>query len=154
MTDAPALTITWSSSVGWRFSFFQAGAAERDALIDEHVVANLGGLADDDAHAVVDEQAPPDFCAGMNLDSGEQTRKLADHASEQLGVALPEPMRAAMEPDCVQTRVGEHDFERGARRGVAVKPAWMSSLNRSLRLIARTSRLRRWRVGQAFECTA
>ena len=38
-------------------------AAERDALIDRHVVADLGGLADHHAHAVIDEEAPADLRA-------------------------------------------------------------------------------------------
>ena len=42
----------------------EAGAAERDALVERHPVADLGGLADHDAGAVVDEEvarrsAPP-----------------------------------------------------------------------------------------------
>ena len=35
----------------------EAGAAERHALVERHVVADLGRLADHDAHAVVDEEA-------------------------------------------------------------------------------------------------
>src|SRR3954452_8941140 len=38
----------------------EAGAAERDALVERHVVADLRGLADDDAGPVVDEQALAD----------------------------------------------------------------------------------------------
>ena len=38
----------------------EAGAAERDALVHRHVVADLGGLPDHDAGAVVDEQPAAD----------------------------------------------------------------------------------------------
>ena len=38
----------------------EAGAAERDALVERDVVADLGRLADHDAHAVVDEQPVAD----------------------------------------------------------------------------------------------
>jgi hypothetical protein len=41
-------------------------------VIERDVLADLGGLADDDAHAVVDEEAAPDRGAGMNLDAGEE----------------------------------------------------------------------------------
>ena len=53
-----------------------AGAAQRDALVEGHVVADLGGFADDHAHAVIDEEAPADLGAGMDLDSGDPSRDL------------------------------------------------------------------------------
>ena len=48
-----------------------AGAAQGDAVVDQAVVADLGGLADDDAHAVVDDQAAADLGAGVDLNAGE-----------------------------------------------------------------------------------
>lgn len=36
------------------------GAAQGNTLIEGDVVADLGGFADDDTHAVVDEEAPAD----------------------------------------------------------------------------------------------
>lgn len=47
------------------------GAAERDALVEHAVVAHNGGLADDDAHGVVDKEVLADLCGGMNLDAGD-----------------------------------------------------------------------------------
>ena len=55
-----------------------AGAAQRHALVEHHVVADLGRLADDDAHAVVDEEALADLRAGVNLDAGDQTAEVGD----------------------------------------------------------------------------
>src|SRR3984957_12320808 len=103
------------------FSFFEAGAAERDALVDEHVVADFDGLAEHHAHPMIDEQAPADCRAGMNLDASEPSRQLADHPAKKLAVMLPEPVREAVKPDRMQSRVREHDLERGARGRVAVK---------------------------------
>src|SRR5271170_143857 len=99
----------------------EAGAAERDALVDEDVVADFGGLAHHDPHPVIDEEAASDFRAGMNLDSCDQARQLAYHAAEQLAVMLPEPMRDAIEPDRVEAGVQENHLERGARGRVAVE---------------------------------
>ena len=48
----------------------EARAAERDALVHRHVVADLGGLADHDAGAVVDEEAAPDLRGRVDLDAG------------------------------------------------------------------------------------
>ena len=42
----------------------EPGAAQRDALIERHVVADFGRLADHDAHPVVDEQPVADCAAG------------------------------------------------------------------------------------------
>jgi hypothetical protein len=39
------------------------------ALVDGAVVADFGRLADDDAHAVVDEDAPANLHSRMNLDA-------------------------------------------------------------------------------------
>ena len=48
-----------------------AGAAQGDPVIDGAVVADLGGLTENDAHAVVDEQLVADLGAGMNLNAGQ-----------------------------------------------------------------------------------
>jgi hypothetical protein len=39
-------------------------ATERHAVVDQHVVADLGRLADHHAHAVVDEEPPPILAPG------------------------------------------------------------------------------------------
>ena len=59
---------------------FLAGAAQGDALVNEHVIAYFAGFADDDSHAVVDEEATADLCPGVDFDTGEGSRKLADDA--------------------------------------------------------------------------
>ena len=46
----------------------EARSAERHALIDRAAVADFGGLADHDAHAVIDEDAFADLRARMDLD--------------------------------------------------------------------------------------
>ena len=56
------------------------GAAERHAVIQGDVVADLGGLADHDAGAVVDEEAPADARAGMNVDIGQRARQEGQQA--------------------------------------------------------------------------
>src|ERR1044072_4086001 len=48
-------------------------AAKSDALVNRHLVANLGGLADNHAHAVIDEESSPYGRAGVNLDTGEKS---------------------------------------------------------------------------------
>ena len=57
---APEPIVTLSCTVGWRLPVAKPGAAERDALVERDVVADVGRLADHDARAVVDEQALAD----------------------------------------------------------------------------------------------
>ena len=52
------------SSCRMALSGREAGAAQRHALVERHVVADLGRLAHHDARAVVDEEAAPIFAAG------------------------------------------------------------------------------------------
>ena len=76
-----------------------------------HVVADLGGLADHHAHAVVDEEAAADRRAGMDLDAGEEAAELRDEAAAQLPVAPPEPVRQAMENQGMQPGIAEYDLQ-------------------------------------------
>jgi hypothetical protein len=55
-----------------------SSSAESHVLIHENVVADLAGLADDDAHAVIDEEAAADCCAGVNFYSGHGAGELRD----------------------------------------------------------------------------
>ena len=51
----------------------EARATQGHALEDAHVPADLGGLADDDAHAVIDEEPGAQHGGGMDLDTGQET---------------------------------------------------------------------------------
>ena len=54
------------------FEFFLARAAERCTLIQRHVIANDRGFSDDNAHAVINEQATPNLRCRMNLDARQE----------------------------------------------------------------------------------
>ena len=49
------------------------GDPERDLMIEMAIVADLGGLADDHAHAVVDHKPATNSGRGMNFNSGEES---------------------------------------------------------------------------------
>src|SRR5207253_7212587 len=52
-------------------AFIPAGAAEGHTLVKRDVIADLGGFADHNAHAVVDKEAPTDPGPRMDLDPGQ-----------------------------------------------------------------------------------
>src|SRR5882724_1983388 len=97
-----------------------AGAAEGHALEQGHVLADLRRLADDDAHAVVDEEAPPQLGRGMDLDPGEEATQVGHEAGEGIPARVPEAMRHAVNPDRVDARIGQHHLELRARGGVTL----------------------------------
>ncbi len=86
----------------------RAGAAERHALIQQHVVADLGGFADHHAHTVIDKKPATDAGAGMDLDSGEKARQLRDQARNKGNARAPQAVGETMKQNRVQPRVEQH----------------------------------------------
>lgn len=54
---------------GQRLAGTRGQSAQRNALVDLHVVADRGGLADDDAGCMVDEEVLADRRAGVDVDA-------------------------------------------------------------------------------------
>ena len=96
-------------------------AAQRDVVVERHVVADFRRLADHDAHAVVDEEPIADLHAGVNLDARQEAPEMRDEAPQKLEVAVPRPMRHAVELDRVKTRVAQNDLQARAHRRVALE---------------------------------
>src|SRR5690606_18516430 len=90
-------------------------AAEGDAVVKRHVVPDLGRLADDEAHAVIDEEPLADGGAGMDLDPRDETPDAGDDAAEQKPAAAPGGVRQAIEHHRLKAGIGEHDFQTRAR---------------------------------------
>lgn len=100
------------------FAGLVAGAAERDALIEHAVVAHNGGLADDDAHGVVDKEVLANLRGRVNLDAGDVAGDLREHAGERAMSMLPEPVLGHVVPLGVQARIGKEDDQTVLRGGV------------------------------------
>ena len=71
----------------------EARAAQRHALVHRHVVAHLGGLADHDSRAVVDEQAAPDVGGRVDLHPGHHLHHVGEHARRQRHAGLVQGVR-------------------------------------------------------------
>ena len=94
-------------------------ATQRHTVIKGAVVADLGGLADHDTHAVIDEQPAADAGAGMDLDAGQHPPDMRDEAAQEVEAALPQPMRGPEIEQGLETGVTQHDFQPRARRRIA-----------------------------------
>ena len=100
------------------FAGLVAGAAKRDALVEHAVVAHNGGLADDDAHGVVDKEVLTNLRGRVNLDAGDVAGELREHAGERAMSVLPEPVLGHVVPLGVQARIGKEDDQTVLRGGV------------------------------------
>src|SRR5205814_1279486 len=76
----------------------QAGAAERDALEQRDIVADLRRLADHHAHAVVDEEATPDAGRGVDLDAGHEATDVRHPPRARGPARVPAPPPASRPP--------------------------------------------------------
>src|SRR5262249_22848060 len=86
-------------------------SAERDALIERHVIADLGRLADDGAHAVIDENPLSDDRTRMNFDPRQPAAQMRNEPREHGEISLPETMRQAMDEDGMNAGIGQQDLE-------------------------------------------
>ena len=94
--------------------------AERHALVEADARAEDCSLADDDAGAVVDEEALADLRARVDVDARARVRELRDDAGEQRDAELIERVREPVVRDRRDARVAEEDFVDASRGGVAV----------------------------------
>src|SRR5690554_1795008 len=73
--------------------------AERDALVELHIIAKDGRLADDDARAVIDEEALTDHGARVDIDPRLSVRGLAHDARDERHAEAQEFVRDAIGRD-------------------------------------------------------
>lgn len=85
-------------------------AAQGDALINLDPLADLGGLADDDAGSVVDEEVLADGGAGVDVNAGETVGVLGHDAGNEGHLQQVQLMCQAVDHDGVETGVGEDDL--------------------------------------------
>ncbi len=102
-------------------ALIERGAAQRHALVDGAVVADFRRFTDDHAHAVVDEHAPTNGGAGMNLDAGEPAPPVRNPPPEPVPAALPAGMRHAVKQQGVQARITGDNLPGRTRGRVALQ---------------------------------
>jgi len=95
----------------------EAGAAQRDALIERYVIADDGGFADHDPGSVVDEKAVADAGRGMDLDSGHGARCKRDRARQRRHARLIERVSDAMCEERLDAGPGRQQLWRADAAG-------------------------------------
>src|SRR5688572_24043046 len=65
------------------FSFLFSRTTQRDILVNQDVIPYLCRLADDDSHAMIDEESPPDRSARMNFDPSKESAELRNYFRQQ-----------------------------------------------------------------------
>lgn len=90
------------------FALLFAGAAEGHPLVEHDPIADLGGLADHHAHAVVNEEAATNAGAGVDLDPGEEARDLRDQTGDERYATAMDGVGDAVQSNGVQAGVEQH----------------------------------------------
>ena len=93
--------------------------AERDTVVEGDIIADFGGFADHDAHAVVDEESVSDGGARMDFDAAHEPADLGDEPSGKLEAADPQPVAHPVEHEGVETGIAKNHFQKIAHGGVA-----------------------------------
>jgi hypothetical protein len=57
---------------------FESRTAENNPLINEAIIANFRGLADDDPHPMINEDPLSDLCPGMDLNASSPAVEMRD----------------------------------------------------------------------------
>src|SRR5215469_3911117 len=96
----------------------QRGPAERHALIKRAVVADFGGLADNNPHAMINEYAAADASAGVNFNPSQHPADVRSEPPCQKPTSLPQEMSEAMPDQGVEPGIAQHHFEAGPGGGI------------------------------------
>src|SRR5574342_654947 len=98
----------------------EARAAEGDPLVEGHVVPDLRGLPNHDAHPVVDEDTRADAGPWVDLDACQESRDVRYEARGHYPARAPQAVRQPVEGERVNPRVAEHHLEPVPRRWIAL----------------------------------
>src|SRR6185369_17832962 len=98
------------------------GAPQGNAMVERAVVADFGGFADDDAHAVVDEHSPADRGAGVDFNAGQPARPVRQPARKPTRTAAPEAVADCAVPyQRMEARIAGQHLPGGACGRIALE---------------------------------
>ena len=105
---------------GMALLFGQSGAAQHHALVHQHIVAYLGGLAYHHARSMVDKKPPADGGARVYLYLREKAVDLGDESRCEIAFMPVEEIGHAVPPQRMQPGVKKKNLPGAARRRVAL----------------------------------
>ena len=100
---------------------------QRDLMIEVAIVADLGGLADHHAHAMIDDKPPADLRGRMDLDPGQPAGDMGGKSAQQVPIMPPQPVGQAVPHHCMQPGIAKQHLQRRTRGGIAFPIACGSS---------------------------
>ena len=100
-------------------SLVLSGTAQGDAVINQAVVANLGGLANNDPHAVVNDKAAANPGARVDLNPRPHPAPLAYQPGQKLQAAHIEKVGDAVIYGGVYARVEQKNLQAAPGRRIA-----------------------------------
>lgn len=106
---------------GMAFAFDERCPPQRDPLVECDVGRDLRGFADNDAHAVVNEQPLADDRAGMDFHPGDEPSRGRNPSRQQFKSDSPQPVGHPMGPKGVNAGIEQNDFQRVSGGRIAVK---------------------------------
>src|ERR1700694_1627904 len=107
----------------------QARAAQCHALIKSAVTTDLRRLAENHAHAMIDEDARGDARAGVNLDAGKEAHDIREHAWDERDSPTVQRVDKAVREHRVKAGICQQYFEPVDRSGVAFENGSPVGLN-------------------------
>ncbi len=99
--------------------FFEVEGTEGDVLVEPAPVTDSGGLADDDAGAVVDEEVVSDLGARMDVDACVAFRGFGEFTGVLLPALLVQFMSDTLSNDGVESWIRSDNLKVGLRSRVA-----------------------------------
>jgi hypothetical protein len=93
--------------------------AQGHAVVERHVIAELAGFADDDAHAMIDKQVAADLRARMDFDTRQPSGDLRYQAGHKGPLAPPKPARQAVKSESLKARIAQDHLKPRAGGRIA-----------------------------------
>ena len=106
------------SQGGVALALILSGAAQGHILIQGAEIPDLGGLADDHAHAMVDKESPADFGRRVDLDPGLFPGALGNEPGQKFQIVPVKPVCPAMGPHRLKSGIKKKYFQPGACRRI------------------------------------
>lgn len=94
--------------------------SQGDPLVEGDVVADFGGLANDHARTMVDEQPGANLGSGMDLDACEQQPDIRRQARQEQKTVAPQKVSDPICNHRMQAGVCQQYLNSGARCGIAL----------------------------------